>query len=145
MSQLWENVTSCPTLKHVAYSNDKYFCPLHAYNQYLESLCIQLCEADIDDTFMCSVSAHGGLAHVVLFVKSVTGEGVATLIEDSSKLTVFHLCTDYMSFAICTEELQFYMTSSWPVLSISSLQIWKSCEWDLSEAFACCCVVANCQ
>ena len=70
---------------------------------------IQSSEADIDDKFVCSVSAHSELAHVVLFVKSVTGEG---LIEDSSKLTVFHLCTDYMSFAICTEELQFYLASS---------------------------------
>ena len=35
---------------------------------------------------------------LVLFMKSVTGEGVATLIENSPKLIVFHLCTDYISF-----------------------------------------------
>ena len=46
---------------------------------------------------MHSVSAHGGLVHVVLCVKSVTGECVATLIANSPKLTLYHVHTQIIS------------------------------------------------
>ena len=90
-------MTSCHTQKSVVYSNDNCLSPLHAYNRNLESLCIQLSKADIDDTFMYSVSAHGQLVHVVLFVKSVTGEGVATWIDNDSPKFIC-VPTNYISF-----------------------------------------------
>jgi len=39
---------------------------------------------------MSSLSAHGGLVHVVLCVRSVTSEGIAVLVTNSPKLITFH-------------------------------------------------------
>ena len=57
---------------------------------------------------MSSVSAHSGLVHVVLCVKSVTGEGVATLIANSQKLTVFHVYTGYVPYVGTTFSLKLF-------------------------------------
>jgi len=40
---------------------------------------------------MSSVSAHGGLVHVVLRVRSVISEGVTILLMNSPNLMTFHL------------------------------------------------------
>ena len=45
-------------------------------------------------TFFTTISAHGGLVHVVLNVRSVTREGVAVLIWNSPKLITFHSLVD---------------------------------------------------
>jgi len=39
---------------------------------------------------MNAISSHGGLVHVVLYVKSVTSEGVSLLLKNSPKLMGFH-------------------------------------------------------
>jgi len=39
---------------------------------------------------MSTLSAHGELVHVVLLVRSVTSEGITTLIRNSPKLMTFH-------------------------------------------------------
>jgi len=36
--------------------------------------------------FMTSVSAHGGLVHVVMVVDFMTGEGIKSLVRNSSSL-----------------------------------------------------------
>ena len=38
---------------------------------------------------MSSLSAHGGLVHVVLCVRSVTSEGITVLVVNSPKLMIF--------------------------------------------------------
>ena len=43
---------------------------------------------------MSTISAHGGLVHVVLCVKSVTSEGVTVLVRNSPNLLTFHICID---------------------------------------------------
>ena len=70
-------------------------------NCYLEQLCIQSNSVDITDTFMESVSAHGGLVHVVLQGKSVTGDGVTALIENSPNLVTCHIS----AYHICASAL----------------------------------------
>ena len=45
----------------------------------------------ISDGFMESISNCGGLVHVVLRVRSVTSDGVATLIENSPKLMICNI------------------------------------------------------
>jgi len=40
---------------------------------------------------MDTVSAHGGLIHVTFFVRSVTSEGISTLIKNSPNLLTFVL------------------------------------------------------
>ena len=60
-----------------------------AYNLNLQQLFITSNSTVIPDTFMTSVSAHGGLIHVVLSVASISFVGINVLIENSPKLTSF--------------------------------------------------------
>ena len=39
---------------------------------------------------MGSISAHGGLVHVVFNIRSITIEGIATLVANSPNLVTFH-------------------------------------------------------
>ena len=48
------------------------------------------CATKVPDNFMTAISAHGGLVHVVLSVRSVTSEGVAALVRNSPNLLTFH-------------------------------------------------------
>jgi len=64
----------------------------------LQQLCIESPSLDIPDIFMDTISAHGGLVHVFLYVKSVKYEGVVTLIANSPKLQTYHIiATAYIS------------------------------------------------
>ena len=62
-----------------------------AYNNNLQQLCILSIHTDLHDTFMDTVSAHGGLIHVVLFVQSVSSKGITALIKNSPNLLSFCL------------------------------------------------------
>ena len=63
-----------------------------ACNNSLQQLCISSKNTDLDDSFMDTVSAHGGLIHVALFVNSLTTNGITTLIRNSPNLLTFGLC-----------------------------------------------------
>ncbi|XP_065882290.1 uncharacterized protein [Dysidea avara] len=62
-----------------------------AHNSNLQQLYINAGRTDIPDNFMSSLSAHGGLVHVVLCVRSVTSEGITVLVVNSPKLMTFHV------------------------------------------------------
>ena len=64
-----------------------------AYNN-LQQLYILSKDTDLNDNFMDTVSAHGGLIHVFFLVHSMTVEGITTLINNSPNLltVVFGLC-----------------------------------------------------
>jgi len=55
----------------------------HAYNLNLQQLYINSTSTAIPDVFMNSVSAHGGLVHLFLFVSSVSVAGISAMIENS--------------------------------------------------------------
>ena len=57
----------------------------------LQELCFRSERIDIPETFMSTISAHGGLVHVVLDVNSVTSEGITALIMNSPNLLTFHI------------------------------------------------------
>ena len=57
----------------------------------LQQLCISSRHTCLHDIFMDTVSAHGGLVHVALFVQSVSGKGITTLIKNSPNLLSFCL------------------------------------------------------
>ena len=63
-----------------------------ACNNSLQQLCISSKNTDINDNFMDTVSAHGGLIHVALFINSATTNGITTLIRNSPYLLTFGLC-----------------------------------------------------
>jgi len=60
-------------------------CSLH-----LEQLCIISPLTHVCDDFMTSVSVHGGLVHVLMFVELLTTKGVECLVANSPKLITFH-------------------------------------------------------
>ena len=60
-----------------------------AHNLNLQQLYITSTSTVIPDTFMTSVSVHGGLFHVFLSVASVSVDGISVLIENSPKLITF--------------------------------------------------------
>ena len=57
-----------------------------AHNCNLQQLCINSPGTVIVDDFMTSVSAHGGLVHVVMVVEVLTGEGITSLMSNSPNL-----------------------------------------------------------
>ena len=86
-------VTSCKELKYLKYS--MYYSE-HAINLVpflgkLQQLLIDCSSFDIPDEFMHMVSVHSELVHVLLYVKSVTHEGITTLIMNSPKLLTFYV------------------------------------------------------
>ena len=86
-----EVLTSCKSLRYFyCYSSVKLSLPSTS-NKNLQQLCISSRTTDLDDNFMDTISNHGGLIHVALFVHSVTTNGITTLIRNSPDLLTFGL------------------------------------------------------
>ena len=62
-----------------------------AHNHNLQQLYILAPNSDVPDCFMTSVSAHGGLVHVVMDVQSLTAEGTISFVMNSPKLTTLYI------------------------------------------------------
>jgi len=94
----------CTQLKFLIYSSDRFdsFC-LPAPNCNLEQLYVDT--IDISKTFMEAISAHGGLEHVVMEVRSVTGDGVAALIENSPKLITCQINAKHFNTSVAGVKL----------------------------------------
>ena len=105
---LLDTISCCKDLKVFRYENHNSLPCSVAFKCNLKELYIASCRTDLSDTFMHSVSAHGGLVHVVLCVNSVTGESVAALITNSPKLTLYHVHTDYLPFVGTTFSLELF-------------------------------------
>jgi len=86
-------ITSCKELKccriHFVTAKNPPLLLSLAHNVKLQQLCIHSSDTVVPDTFMSSVSAHGGLVHVFLSVSSVSVVGISMLIENSPKLMTF--------------------------------------------------------
>ena len=88
-----EIITTCQGLKIFYCSSYNYLILSSACYCILEQLCIQSENTDLNDTIMDTVSAHGGLVHVVFAVGSVPSEGITALINNSHKLITFNIIT----------------------------------------------------
>ena len=64
-----------------------------AYNRNLQQLCIQAIDANIPKNFMATVSAHGGLVHVIIDVPSLAVTAIMCLVRNSPKLITLYLRT----------------------------------------------------
>ncbi|XP_065888343.1 uncharacterized protein [Dysidea avara] len=64
--------------------------PLISYCS-LQQLLVTSIATDLSDNFTSMISVHGGLEHVVLYVRSVTSEGVTVLVKNSPSLMTFHV------------------------------------------------------
>ena len=97
----------------------------------LQQLCIDSCDFDVCNTFMENISSHGDLVHILLHVKFVTAQGVATLVKNSPKLLT--LCL-FARQPICTVEgekvdWQNFEDSFIKELSHRKLLLWVCTRW----------------
>ena len=80
-----EMINNCKELKYLIVTADNLSLNL-AHNHNLQQLYIEALRTDVPDHFMTSVSAHGGLVHVVMSVQSLTAESITSLVRNSPKL-----------------------------------------------------------
>ena len=66
--------------------------PVH--NRYLQQLFIFSPATIVPDDFMASVSAHGGLVHVVMKVGYLKANSIMSLVSNSQNLITLHLCAN---------------------------------------------------
>ena len=93
-------INNCKELRYVSFNCYHISKPLSLssnHNHNLQQLCIDSTNTDVPDNFMTSVSAHGGLVHVVMFVKSLTVEGITSLLRNSPKLITLYLYVSAMN------------------------------------------------
>ena len=86
-------LSSCDTITHFKYVF-RYMFPYvdsPAHNHNIQQLCIEVERSKVGDIFMDTVSAHGKLKHVVMYVSSVTLNGIRAVIQNSLKLMTFHI------------------------------------------------------
>ena len=88
-----EIIKTCKGLKIFRCDSIDYLTLSSACSCNLEQLCIRSDETDLGSAFMDTVSAHGGLVHVVLAVNSVSSRGITALIENSHKLITCNIIT----------------------------------------------------
>jgi len=88
-----QSILSCKELKCLRYSDNidvgQSLSVVHSHN--LQQIQIESAFSDIPDTFMSTISIHGRLVHVVLHVRSLTREGITTLVTNSPKLRTLHI------------------------------------------------------
>jgi len=82
-------VNNCVMLKYLSGRWYTFTLGLSAQNN-LEQLCISISCSDTD-TFLQSISAHGGLVHVVLSAITLYDDGITALIENSPNLITCHM------------------------------------------------------
>ena len=87
-------LNSCKGLRCASYFNN-YYTSLSlskTHNHNLQQLFIHSSHTDVPDDFMTSVSAHGGLVHVVMMIRSLTLDGIISLVRNSPKLITLYFC-----------------------------------------------------
>jgi len=93
-----KGIVSCKALKYFQ-STDTAFSLSGLVEVYcnLEQVSIYRSIVDIPTSFMQSISAPGGLVHVhIQKVKSVTGDGVTAIIENSLSLMTLHVSANHI-------------------------------------------------
>ena len=91
-SALTYAITNCHKLKYLyeKSARKESLLPL-SNNCHLQQLCIYSLSLNLTDELVEVLSAHGDLERVILYVKSITIDGIVTLINNSPKLTLLHI------------------------------------------------------
>ena len=85
-------LTTCKELKYLNYTTDNYNTEKLSSltHNNLQQIRLKSISTVIPNSFMSTISSHGGLVHVVLCVRSVTSEGVTVVVSNSPNLLTFH-------------------------------------------------------
>ena len=86
-----EIINSCKKLKYFncIYHRGELFSSINCCS--LQELCLVLRCIHLNETFVTAISSHGGLVHVVVDVKSMSGEGITVLVTNSPNLLTCHI------------------------------------------------------
>ena len=84
-------IKGCPKLKYLKYAVNFHFFNSVVQKNNLQQLYIAADDESIPNTFVQSISAHGGLVHVVLHVNCISEYGIHALIENSPNLITLHI------------------------------------------------------
>ena len=84
-------LTNCKDLRYFCCNSLLKLSLSSVCSNSLQQLCIVSQGTDLDDNFMHTVSAHGGLVHVAFLIGSATSKGITTLIKNSPNLLTFGL------------------------------------------------------
>jgi len=97
-----EVFNSCKELKCLSYTGTRLNQDLSSLMpcRNLQQLRINLCGTHLSYSFLATISAHGKLVYVVFCVKSMSSEGITTLIRNSPELMTFH-CLVYNEIVNC--------------------------------------------
>ena len=89
-------IRNCKTLKCASFIASHWLLLILAHNHNLQQLYLDSPDTVALDDFMTSVSAYGGLVHVVMVVGSVSTEGITSLMMNSPKLMTLEVITDHI-------------------------------------------------
>ena len=81
----------CERLRYLQYIGDDLSCFMSSAYRNLQQLCLMLDQMVLSDSCVNTISAHGGLVHVMLYVHLVNESGIDTLIENSPHLITCHV------------------------------------------------------
>ena len=90
-STVQDVINNCKELRCASFSHLDLFLLNVTHIRNLQQLHICSPHTDVPDDFMTSVSSHGGLVHVVLSVRSLTIEGIKSLVKNSPNLMTLYL------------------------------------------------------
>jgi len=93
MTFMQDIISSCKELRYFIatfHANVKSLYLLSASSCNLQELYIEFFDTELPDSFMNTISAHGGLVHVIVHARSVTSEGITTFIRNSPNLLTLH-------------------------------------------------------
>jgi len=93
-------IMNCKKLRCAYFKTDTLLLNTMICNHNLQQLCIDSPYTDVPDDFMTSVSAHGGLVHVVMRVKSLTEKGVTFLVKNSLQLITLYLQVTFINMYV---------------------------------------------
>ena len=94
-------VGGCKELLCLSYTSHFLLSLVSTYHSNLQQLCLDSFRTDLPDVFMETLSAHGGLVHVIVSVNSVTVEGVTSLVVNSPRLLTMIILT---RLNVCNED-----------------------------------------
>ena len=97
-------INNCKTLKCASFIASYALSLNLAHNFSLEQLHIDSPDTEVPDNFMTSISAHGGLVHVVMRVKFFMSEDMVFLVRNSPKLMTLEIHTEYVHCKSSTSE-----------------------------------------
>ena len=84
-------INICEKLRYLWYRGDSISCSWSKANCNLQQLYIESEQLNLDEMLMDTISAHGGLVHVILSTRFIPLVGIYALIENSPNLITCHI------------------------------------------------------